>query len=271
MQSHHPRRKAGVSPGWAVRLAAKGWLGRALAGQACAGIGKVKDAVWRLSFVSLQFSGGRRPALRLSSLGRQMDGSEPGARGTHEASDHSLLRRLRSGSSDAATQLYLRYAHRLHALARAKTSADLARQVDSDEIVQSVFGSFFRGAQAGYYDVPAGEELWKLFLVIALNKIRAKGAYHRAAKRDLRKTSSAETLDDLRESTTDDADALMVLQLTIDESLDKMPEQHRQILLLRVEGHEIEEIAQSVGRSKRTVERILQEVRASLSDTLQEK
>ena len=102
-----------------------------------------------------------------------------------ELSDHSLLRRLKQGEQDAATQLYLRYAQRLLALARSKTSTSLSRRVDSDEIVQSVFGSFFRGAQQGYYDVPVGEELWKLFLVIALNKIRAKGAFHLAAKRDV--------------------------------------------------------------------------------------
>src|SRR3954464_2443879 len=102
----------------------------------------------------------------------------PPSPSAQDVTDASLLRRLRLGSEDAATQLYLRYAHRLHALARARTSSDLARQVDAEEIVQSVFGSFFRGVSRGYYDVPAGEELWKLFLIIALNKIRSKGTYY---------------------------------------------------------------------------------------------
>jgi RNA polymerase sigma-70 factor (ECF subfamily) len=98
-----------------------------------------------------------------------------------EPSDRSLLVRLRQGNEDAATQLYLRYAERLNALIQSQCSTELARQVDAEEIVQSIFGSFFRGANQGYYDVPAGEELWKLFLIIALNKIRAKGNYYRAA------------------------------------------------------------------------------------------
>jgi hypothetical protein len=34
-----------------------------------------------------------------------------------ETSDRSLLRRLQGGQSDASTELYLRYAQRLHALA----------------------------------------------------------------------------------------------------------------------------------------------------------
>src|SRR3954470_24029280 len=90
-------------------------------------------------------------------------------------SDGSLLRRLRVGSEDAATALYLRYASRLRHLTAANTSPQLARRVDADDIVQSVFRAFFDGAGQGLYDVPAGEDLWKLLVVIALNKIRSAG------------------------------------------------------------------------------------------------
>src|SRR5438105_836394 len=136
-----------------------------------------------------------------------------------EASDRSLLRRLQAGSQDAATQLYVRYAHRLHALARAQSSAELAGRVEAEEIVQSVFGSFFRKAGSGYYDVPEGEELWKLFLVIALNKIRAKGAYHRAAKRDIRLTADGAAMEQNPALTrADESTELRDLQLTIEEA-----------------------------------------------------
>jgi RNA polymerase sigma-70 factor, ECF subfamily len=187
-----------------------------------------------------------------------------------QPSDHSLLRRLRGGSQDAATLLYLRYAHRLRALTRTKFAPDLARRVDVDDIVQSVFGSFFRGASRGDYDVPAGEELWKLFLVIALNKIRAKGAYHRAAKRDVRLTAGSEGLEQVAETSAEqDEAAYAVLQMTIDEALQRLPPQHRQMLTLRVEGCEVAEIARRTGRAKRTVERILQECRKRLADLLE--
>ena len=187
-----------------------------------------------------------------------------------QPSDHSLLRRLRGGSQDAATLLYLRYAQRLRALTRTKFATDLARRLDVDDIVQSVFGSFFRGASRGDYDVPAGEELWKLFLVIALNKIRAKGAYHRAAKRDIRLTAGSEGLEQVAETPAEqDEAAYAILQMTIDEALARLPPQHRQMLTLRIEGCEVAEIAQRMGRSKRTVERILQECRKRLADLLE--
>jgi RNA polymerase sigma-70 factor (ECF subfamily) len=188
-----------------------------------------------------------------------------------EPSDHSLLRRLRGGNQDAATQLYLRYADRLRALTRAQCSPDLARRVDVDDIVQSVFGSFFRRATVGFYDVPAGEELWKLFLVIALNKIRAQGAYHRAAKRDVRLTAGSECLDQGVPADGDGDDAAYTfLQLVIDEALEQLPAQQKQMIVLRIEGYEVAEIATRTGRSKRTVERVLQDFRKKLADLLNE-
>ena len=55
-----------------------------------------------------------------------------------------------------------------------------------------------------------------------------------------------------------------VLQLTINEVLERLPASHRKIVELRVEGHEVAEIAAQTGRAKRSVERILQEFRDRL-------
>ena len=183
-------------------------------------------------------------------------------------SDSSLLRRLRTGDEDAATKLYFRYAERLRLLARAECSTDLIRRVDLDDIVQSVFSSFFRGAGKGYYDVPAGEELWKLLLVIALNKIRAKGAFHRAARRDVRQTVSGQALPNMAASDAGDDTAYLTLKLTIEGVLNSLPKTQRQMVQLRIEGHEVAEIAERLRRSKRSVERTLQEFRRRLQDIL---
>jgi RNA polymerase sigma-70 factor (ECF subfamily) len=178
------------------------------------------------------------------------------------------LRRLRQGNQDAATQLYLRYADRVRGVARAATSADLGRRLDADDIVQSVFSSFFRGVGQGYYSIPAGDELWKLLLVIALNKIRAKGAYHRAAKRDVRLTAGPEFLDQGRQPGHGDDIAYTFLKIVIDEAMDALPEHQRQMVQLRIEGYEVAEIATRTQRSKRTVERVLQEFRTRLAEML---
>lgn len=181
------------------------------------------------------------------------------------ATDATLLRLFRRGEGDAATELYLRYAGRLRALAAAKASADLQQRVDPDDIVQSVFRTFFRRAAAGQYEVPAGEELWKLFLVIGLNKVRAVAAYHKAARRDVRQTAAGGAYERAADAApAADDEALAALRLTIDELLAPLPAGHREIVELRVAGHEVAEIAAKTGRAKRSVERILQEFRESL-------
>ena len=190
------------------------------------------------------------------------DDSLPGS----APSDRSLLLRFQRGQGDAATELYLRYANRLHALVLAQRGIDLAARLDPDDIVQSVFRTFFRRAAQGHYNVPKGEELWKLFLVIALYKVRDTAAYHRADKRDVRRTTQGADIDVVATpGAGGDETALTVLQMVIDEILQSLPEGHRRIVELRIEGNEVAEIAQATGRAKRSVERILQEFRQRLS------
>jgi RNA polymerase sigma-70 factor (ECF subfamily) len=180
-------------------------------------------------------------------------------------SDRSLLARLRRGQQDAATELYLRYAQRLRALVRARCSSQLARRVEPDDIVQSVFRRFFRRVLQGDYDVPPGEELWGLLLVIALNKIRTEETFHRAGKRDVR-LSTQPTDPALLETCAVDDSAL--LELCVEDVLGQLPPAHRDLVELRIQGHEVAELARRTGRSKRTVERILQDVRRRLRQLL---
>jgi RNA polymerase sigma-70 factor, ECF subfamily len=181
-----------------------------------------------------------------------------------DTSDRSLLQRLRHGEESAATALYLRYARRLLALAQARTSSDLAAKEEADDIVQSVFKSFFRKASAGLYDVPEGEELWNLLLVITINKIRAKGNYHRAAKRDMRLAAGEQPLEAVAADEGGNDAALTELRMVIDEILKGLPEKSAEIVELRIAGNEVNDIVARVRRSKRTVERVLQDFRERL-------
>jgi RNA polymerase sigma-70 factor (ECF subfamily) len=188
-----------------------------------------------------------------------------------ELSDRSLLRRVQRGQADASTALFLRYAKRLHSIATSQSSEELARRIDPEDIVQSVFRTFFRRAAEGHYTVPDGEEIWKLLLVIALNKVRAAGAFHRAAKRDVRLTSGGPSFDRAleTESAPDEA-ALTTLKMVIADLLEGLPETHRRAIELRIEGYEVNEIADHVVRSKRSVERVLQDFRNRLNTLIRE-
>lgn len=185
-------------------------------------------------------------------------------------SDRSLLRRFRAGEQDAATALYRRYAHRLQALATRQTSTALAPRFDPEDVVQSVFRTFFRRAAAGYYDVPDGEELWRLLLVLGLHKVRDLAVYHHAQKRDVARTWAVDGLGgDDQTLSTDDRVAYDSLRFVIDDAVRGLPESNRQIIELRIEGYEIAEIATQIGRSKRTVERTLQLFREQLRQLIE--
>ena len=56
----------------------------------------------------------------------------------------------------------------------------------------------------------------------------------------------------------------------MDEALARLPEAQRRMVELRIEGHEVGEIAARVGRSKRSVERVLQEFRNQLGSSIRE-
>jgi len=184
-------------------------------------------------------------------------------------SDHDLLEAFRSGQMDASTRLYMKYADRLIGMTARKSSSELAAKVDPEDIVQSVFRTFFRRVEKGQYDVPEGEDIWKLLLVITLNKIRAVVAFNRAAKRDMRRTRSDAMVEEAVAKADDkDEIALATLRIVIDELLSDQLEVNQKIIRQRIEGYDILEIAQNVNRSKRTVERVLQEFRARLSQLI---
>lgn len=186
--------------------------------------------------------------------------------GVTEQSDRTLLRRFRSGEGDAATELYLRYAARLQALARMQTGANLSARFDPEDVVQSVFRTFFRRAADGLYDVPPGEQLWQLLLVLALNKVRSLATFHRAQRRDVRRTTGQP---DLVERLEADQTPAQILELVVREVIGQLPANQQQIVELRIAGHEVAEIAAVTGRAKRSVERVLQKFRLRLAELIE--
>ena len=188
-----------------------------------------------------------------------------------EASDRTLLRRFRDGQQDAASELYLRYAKRLQSIAHRRTAVGLSVRKGADDIVQSVFRTFFRRVSEGQYDVADGEDLWRLFLVIALNKIRSAAEFHYAQKRDVRKTHAVDptVAEALAKTGEDDQLALTVLRMTVDEVLESLPEPNRKLVRLRIEGHSVEQISEATGRARRTIERVLQTFRQLLVEQIE--
>lgn len=188
---------------------------------------------------------------------------------TVEPGDRFLVCRARSGDQDAATQLYLRYHNRLTSLVRKNCSSELARWAGVDDVVQSVFATFFRRIAEGCFEVADGHTAWKVLLVMALNRIRHEATYYYAAKRNAHRTVSGPTAQEFLELKASSRQVASAhFEMVFQDALERLPCSDRYLVGLRLEGFTVAEIAERTGRSTRTVERIIRGTRLKLSDLL---
>src|SRR5262249_12637505 len=94
-----------------------------------------------------------------------------------------LVARWRAGDQQAAAELFRRYANRLIALAKSRLSDKLAGRVDPEDVVQSVYRSFFSDTREGRYDLERGGDLWQLLVTITLHKLNDHVKHNTAGKR----------------------------------------------------------------------------------------
>ncbi len=179
--------------------------------------------------------------------------------------DRSLLVLVRGGDEEAATALYERYARRVFGLVEAKLGERLRANTETEDVVQSVFKSMFRGVRSGLYDAPPGSTLWNLLAVIAVHKLRRRARHMTAQRRDVNRNVP---LDSLIDQISSDEESIEFLEICLRETLEILRPLDRDILSLRIQGHTVDEISETAGRSRRTVERSLQKSRERLASLL---
>ena len=79
-----------------------------------------------------------------------------------------LLKCWRAGDPAAAEAIHRRYAQRLCALVEPRIGDQLRRRVDAEDIVQSVFRTFFRRVGDGQFHIDHTSSLWHLLVGIGL-------------------------------------------------------------------------------------------------------
>jgi RNA polymerase sigma factor (sigma-70 family) len=178
-----------------------------------------------------------------------------------------LVARLHDGDSQAAEELFARYAQRLTYLAEQQLSRKLAARFDGADVVQSVFRTFFRRSAAGQFRIDGSAELWRLLVKITLQKARAYGRQHTARVRDVEAEApgggEALLLNAIaREPGPEEAEALVD---QIQDLLRGLPPLYCDLLQLRLEGHSITDTADRLGVSRRTVHRGLNLLKQRLS------
>ena len=190
---------------------------------------------------------------------------------SNDDSSRQLLARFRDGESQAAREVFDRYVSRLLNLVRRRISAQLQRRVDAEDVVQSAMRSFFVRAANDDYVLQRAGDLWRLLAVITLSKLRRQVEVHTADKRAVAKEQHATGDADYLAAVADreplpgeEAALLDELELVMQSGNSA----EREALQLRLAGETIESIAESMGRSQRTVRRLLQTSREELERRL---
>lgn len=176
----------------------------------------------------------------------------------------TFYQRLDDGDSIAMRQLFDQYAEQLVRLAGENIHPALVKRFDGEDVVQSVFRSFFRRQQEGKLRIEHSQQLWKLLVTITLCKTRSQARRHTAKRRDVQEELGP--LSDLqfpdRRASHEDVIALWE---EIDVSMQGLPDRAAEIVSCRLTGKGKTEIAQELNLSRQTIHRILNLVEERLA------
>ena len=175
----------------------------------------------------------------------------------------AVVHRWRDGDEAAAEEIYLRYADRMWSPARTQIGQRPGRRSDADDVVQSVFRTFFRRHVAtsspSTSPWPSGS-----CCEITINKVRRKAKFHKAAIREIAREVHAPDDEMLPEIL---ADLPKAESAFLDDRLTRL-KREVEIVQLYLEGFSTGEIAARVGRSRATVRRLLNRVGGLLEERL---
>jgi RNA polymerase sigma-70 factor (ECF subfamily) len=183
-----------------------------------------------------------------------------------ERSFDDLMARLRAGDADAARLVFERYTDRLIALARSRLGQRLRQKVDPEDVLQSVYKSFFRRQAEGQFHLAGWDSLWGMLTVITLRKCGRLVTHYRAGRRDLRQETAAEAVpDDWQALAHEPApEEAAMLAETVEQLLRGLEGRERDMVLLSLQGATVAEISAQVGRTRRTVQRVLKRIQEQL-------
>jgi len=182
---------------------------------------------------------------------------------------------IRLGNGQAAEELIRRYESAIRVAVRIKmTDPSLKRELESMDICQSVFASFFLRAAAGQYDLSNQKNLVGLLVRMAQNKLAMQVRKQYQQCSDIRKNLKFEagTIDHAgREATPSRIVAGQELWNKVQAQLSQ---EEREIVRRRASGEGWEEIATGMGGSadgrrkqiKRALDRVSEQLGLAIQD-----
>jgi RNA polymerase sigma-70 factor (ECF subfamily) len=185
------------------------------------------------------------------------------------------LAQLLSGSPGFENEVVERYTQDLIELARRQLPQRLRGRLDPEDVVQSVYYSFFRRLNDGRFKFDDSHDVWRLLAAMTFHKAQNAVKHHQQQKRDVRRDHAlaghepADRKGSRKPLESTGAADVGHLFECLENLLTALPEQYRQIVIRRLEGDSIESIARQVQRSRRTVLRVLAHLQDLASQQLE--
>jgi RNA polymerase sigma-70 factor (ECF subfamily) len=171
--------------------------------------------------------------------------------------DHfrTLIEQVRAGNEQAAAELVRQYVPAIRRAVRMRlTDPRLNRILDSMDICQSVMASFFVRASEGQFDMDSPDQLIKLLVTMARNKLLDQARKQQATRRDQRRVEPAnpEDLEALPGHGSSPSEVLLGKEL-LQRVRDELEEDERYLVDQRLLGREWPEIAAELGERPDTL------------------
>lgn len=179
-----------------------------------------------------------------------------------DAGRHEIKAPEENGEDGAAKEVFGKYYHRLVRLVNSRQCAALQARFDGDDVVQSTLRTFFLRVRTGRLAVDLGDDLWTLLSLIALRKLAAHArrnlADRRSVRQEARLAAEGEDLPEPAGGNDGEAELKLEMREELEQVLARLPPHYRDMVVLRLEGRSVAEIADHAGCCERTVLRALE-------------
>ena len=182
--------------------------------------------------------------------------------------------RIKYGDSVAANHIWQHYFDRLVRSVRHRLRGQNRAVSDEEDIVLSVFDSFYAAAEQGRFpDLSDRDDLWRLLLRMSARKVIDKHRHDRRQRRggEVKIHSLGGDNETIIEAIGDEPSPEMVLMMqeSVAQFFSHLGVGHlRELAVSKLEGHSNAELAQRFGCSERTIERRLHLIREKCQQEL---
>jgi RNA polymerase sigma factor (sigma-70 family) len=170
-----------------------------------------------------------------------------------------------------ASAVFQRYSLRLLCLANDRLGRDIRGKISPEDVVQSAFKSFFRRLKDFSFEHEGTDAIWGLLSIITIRKCRKWDAFYRCDKRAVQRErpNDSRLAGQVRNTSTEPGpeDALVVEEL-LEKLFCEFEPRQQQMILLRIDGCSVEEIAAQCQSSCRTVARTIASAKQLLAELL---